>query len=81
MFNMCVFYHKEGIMGLLEALSDKIAGNGDWADSISPNLRARAKAMEAAKIKKKPNMSYTQGGGTKAGRDAQIALNDEYENQ
>ncbi len=71
-------------MGLLEALSDKIVGNGDWTDKISKEYRERAKAQkkgDAYRAKRgRMDTAGTPQSQTPAARGAELALNDEYEN-
>jgi hypothetical protein len=62
-------------MGLMDALSGK-----SGSDYLTDYTKKRM-AEEEAKKPKKIDMGKTRGGSSKAGRDAQVALNDEYENQ
>ena len=62
-------------------MSMKSALFGDEGDDYLTEYTKKRMKEEEARKNKKIAMGKTRGGGTKAGKDAEIALNDEYENQ
>ena len=64
-------------------MSMKSALFGDEGDDYLTEYTKKRMKEEAAKKAKKDAMglSKTRGGSSKAGKDAEVALNDEYENQ